>query len=125
MSHRVIAGASVVLALFSVSVGIYGFMHTGAYGRLCEHFGGKWATADGTCVTRLCYKNGTCGSWANPITRCDRLKINDNIAEVYFQLGMPERVDGDRYIWHATKDSRDLIVAVIEHGKLKSLACAT
>ncbi len=125
MSHKAIAKVLVVLAVLLVSIAAYGFMHTGAYGHLCENFGGKWASVSSTCVTRSCYKDGTCGSWANPVVRCNRLKINDTVAEVYFQLGEPERVDGNQYIWHATKESQDLIVAVIEHEKLKSLMCAT
>ncbi len=125
MSHRAITRISFVLAVLLASIAIYGFMHTGTYGQICESFGGKWASADSACVTPLCYRNGTCGNWANPITRCDRLKTNDTISDVYFQLGEPERVDGNRYIWRATKDSQDLIVAIIESGTLKSLSCAT
>jgi hypothetical protein len=114
---------SAMLVVVLASIAGFAFMHTGAYGRLCESFGGKWASVESSCVTRSCYKSGTCGTWANPIARCNRLNIDDPIAEVYFQLGEPDRIEGNRYLWRATKDSQNFIVAVIEREKLKSLAC--
>ncbi len=111
------------LSTATAALGLYAFMHSGPYGRLCEQFGGKWASVSSTCVTRSCYKNGTCGYWSNPAVRCDRLKTNDHISEVYFQLGEPDRVDGNRYIWYERKGGR--VVAEIKHESLRSLACAT
>jgi len=97
-------------------------MHPGIYGPLCESVGGKWGSNGNTCVTRLCFKNGTCGYWAHPAARCDRLRTDDPISEVYFQLGQPDQVEGSEHIWRERKGPQ--VVAVIEDGRLASLACA-
>jgi len=115
-----------VLAVFGATIaaaGGYAFTYTGTYGEVCERLGGKWASADGRCVTRSCYKNRACGYWANPGHRCDRLKVGNPIAEVYFQLGEPDQIDGTRYIWRERKGGA--VSAEIEREKLKSIACAT
>jgi hypothetical protein len=96
-------------------------IHPETYGLLCESVGGKWASNHNTCVTRLCFKNRTCGYWANPDVRCNRLKADDPISEVYFQLGQPDQVDGSRHIWLERKGPG--VVAMIEDEKLVSLAC--
>jgi hypothetical protein len=88
---------------------------------LCETLGGKWASVPSSCVTPLCYWTGTCGYWANPGSRCTRLRINDPISEVYFQLGQPDEVKGVRYIWHERKGRP--AEAMIEHERLTSLTC--
>lgn len=125
MPHSpVLQGFGVLIALVGLGAVAYGFSLTGAYGSLCENFGGKWASVSGSCVTRACFSQGTCGKWAHPITRCDRLRINDPIEEVYFQLGDPDRVQDNRYTWHATKEGPGSIVAIIENQKLRSLNCA-
>lgn len=90
---------------------------------VCEELGGKWASVPSSCVTRLCYWTGTCGYWANPAARCARLKTNDPVSEVYFQLGEPDEVKGTRYMWHERKGRA--VEAVIDHERLASLACAT
>ncbi len=111
----------IALVIFLVAAGGYAFTYTGAYGQLCESFGGKWASVDSSCVTRSCYKSGNCGYWANPASRCNRLKINDPISEVYFQLGQPDQIEGNRYIWKERKGSG--VTVEIENEKLKSLEC--
>jgi hypothetical protein len=113
----------VALVAGGAAIADYAFTHTSTYGELCENFGGKWASASSTCVTRSCYKNGSCGYWANPAARCNRLKAGDPISEVYFQLGQPDRIEGKRYIWQERKGTQ--VTAEIENEKLKILTCAT
>jgi hypothetical protein len=90
---------------------------------LCLYQGGKWGSAMGTCVTRSCYENNSCGHWVRPSLWCSHLKPGDAIAEVYFQLGEPDQIDGNRYSWNDGKPSERLIQAVIDRGELVSLAC--
>lgn len=114
-------GALVFLTF--AGAGVYLFLHSQAFGTLCESFGGKWGAASATCVTRSCFKSGTCGQWAHPVGRCNRLKLNDPIEEVYFQLGEPDRIENNRYSWRATKLGEGVIVAFIQGGKLQELSC--
>ena len=118
MRTRVFFLAAPFLAALAVSVSSY----TVPYPALCEKFGGKWASVPNSCITRLCYWTGTCGYWANPASRCDLLKTNAPISEVYFQLGEPDEVKGIRYMWHERKGGHP-IEAVIEHERLTSLKC--
>jgi hypothetical protein len=97
---------------------------TGEFRReVCAMRDGKWGNAIDTCVTRACYETGTCGHWAGARAWCNRLKVGDPIAEVYFQLGEPDRVDGNHYEWVAAKGSDQLITTLIDEGRLVSLAC--
>ena len=100
---------------------VYAFTYTNPYGELCEKLGGKWASVPSSCVTRLCYRSGTCGYWANPAARCHLLRVNDTISEVYFQLGEPDIVKGTLYMWHERKGRP--IEVIIEHSRLSSLTC--
>jgi|SRR5215470_14569333 len=110
--------AAVLLAALAVNA----FTHTGPYGALCEKLGGKWGSAQSRCVTRLCYWAGSCGHWTNPARRCELLKTNDPIWEVYFQIGEPDEVKDTRYMWHAGVKGL-AVEAVIEQGRLISLTC--
>jgi len=112
-----------VLAAFLIGSAVYALTYTGPYGELCQTLGGKWASVPSSCVTRLCYWTGSCGYWANPASRCNLLKPDDPISEVYFQLGDPDEVTGNRYIWNERKGSG--IEAVIENERLSTLICPT
>ena len=90
---------------------------------ICKYRDGKWASTTAQCITRNCYKNNSCGTWANPAYRCNKLNIGDNISEVYFQLGSPESVTGNTHYWFAHKASNIKIKAVIENNKLMALNC--
>lgn len=100
-------------------------LRTSSYGKVCERWGGKWASTTAVCYSRSCYANGDCGTWASPSTRCDRLSSSASIADVYFELGNAVRVEGSRHSWHANKVGSEQIVAVIENGRLVSLDCPT
>jgi hypothetical protein len=60
-----------------------------------------------------------------PAARCSQLRPGDPISEVYFQLGDPSHVAGDRYEWFgkgnfgAVPDAG----ATISGGRLISLYC--
>jgi len=90
---------------------------------LCEAADGKWASVTSSCITRSCYKSGNCGKWASPSIRCSRLKLGDERAEVYFQLGSPDEVFAEEAKWQAGKDSAELIVATFREERLASLSC--
>jgi len=92
---------------------------------LCPYQGGKWGGAIGGCVTRSCYQSNSCGYWLHPSQGCSRLKPGDAIAEVYFQLGQPNQIDGNFYRWIDGKPAGEpSILAVIDQGELVLLACA-
>ena len=111
-----------LLVLVAILVlGAYAFSFTSSYGDLCEKLGGKWAKVEGSCITRLCYKFRTCGYWSNPATRCNRLKENAPLSEIYFQLGEPNEIRGSQYLWQERKGFG--VEAVIENERLFSLKC--
>jgi hypothetical protein len=109
-----IPAAILILAAYALSF-------TSSYGDLCEKLGGKWAKVQGGCITRLCYKSGTCGYWSNPATRCNRLKDNATLSEVIFQFGEPDEIRGNQYLWQERKGFG--VEAVIENERLVSLKC--
>lgn len=91
--------------------------------RLCEGAGGKWASTQSSCITRSCVAAGTCGRWAYPSARCSLLKVGDTRSEVRFQLGDPNKADGDTDEWPAGKGEAGTIVATYNGDQLKSLSC--
>lgn len=126
MQKRTAKKAMGTLGLLAAMVaGSLLLMRTSSNGRLCERWGGKWASTTAVCYSRSCYADGDCGAWASPSTRCERLSVGAPIADVYFELGNAERVEGSRHSWHANKMGPEQIVAVIENGRLVSLDCPT
>jgi hypothetical protein len=113
----------VILTVLLAAAAGAAFMHPVTYSLLCESVGGRWGSNGNICVTRACFKNGTCGYWSNPAARCNLLKDDDPISEIYFQLGEPDQVDGNRYTWYERKGSQ-VVIAMIDNGRLTSLACA-
>jgi len=118
-----------VVALALVSLAILLPVMAEAFGgrvgeQLCRWADGKWGGAKNECFTRACYARGDCGVWVNPNQRCHALKAGDSIGEVYFQLGNPDKVEGNTYIWFEGK-KRDFVPfnATIERGVLKSVNC--
>jgi hypothetical protein len=91
----------------------------------CEASNGKWASVSETCITRDCYKSQTCGERSYPGERCDRLKIGDSRAEVYFQLGMPLETSSTFTIWNLEKASSERIIAQFSSDTLSSISCAS
>lgn len=116
------------VALFLVLAGlVFGafllFSHSSHYGSLCELAGGKWASVRGECITRSCYRQGSCGLWANPGERCNLLHVGDPVSEVYFQLGEPHVVRGDDYEWWSHKAESEKVVIHLKDEKVASLVC--
>ena len=109
----VVAAIVAVVALYATSSGQ----------AACEAADGQWATTRRTCVTRECYKSQSCGDWAYPGARCNRVKVGDSRAEVYFQLGMPYEASSATATWSAGKDSSERIVAQFTGEVLTSLSC--
>jgi hypothetical protein len=91
--------------------------HEPARKELCLYQGGKWGSATGTWVTRSCYESNSCGHWVHPGLGCSRLRPGDAIAQVYFQLGEPDPIDGNLYGWNDGKPSERVIQAVIDRGE--------
>lgn len=110
------------LSVLGIIIAGNAFTYTRTYGELCESVGGRWGSANGKCITRSCYKNDSCGYWANPAAHCNQLKAGDPLSEVYFQLGSPDRIEGKWYLWLERKGSP--VSAEIENEKLKTLKCA-
>lgn len=92
-------------------------------GEVCQLKGGKWGSERNECVTRACYAAGDCGSWLHPNRWCRELRPGDSIAEVYFRLGNPSKVEGDVYTWLDGKPDPVALIAVIENGVLTSVNC--
>jgi hypothetical protein len=90
---------------------------------LCSAAGGKWASVEGRCVTRSCYRSRDCGHWAHPAARCRHLRPGAPIGEAYFQLGEPDGEDEGALWWQAAKASDKKIVAHFENGALTALTC--
>ena len=89
----------------------------------CEAEDGRWAAAQSTCIASDCLQTGTCGTWANPSARCAEVQLGDAPSEVFFQLGMPDRDDGQRFTWQAGKGSSEVIQARFEAGRLVEFSC--
>jgi hypothetical protein len=85
--------------------------------------GGKWGTTRNECVTRACYAAGDCGYWFHPNEWCRDLRTGDSIGEVYFRLGNPSKVEGNRYTWREGKLDGIPFTAIIEDGVLMSVNC--
>jgi hypothetical protein len=91
----------------------------------CEATDGKWVSIDATCVTRDCFASHSCGDWAHPRARSDRIKIGDSRADVYFQLGMPRETSSGSATWSAGKSSSERIFALFIGETLTSLSGPT
>ena len=91
--------------------------------QLCGVRNGKWASVDGVCIARTCFKNGSCGSWANPVASCKNLSAGSPRSEVYFQLGMPESSTESLATWSAAKGSDKKITVEFKGDRLASLSC--
>ncbi|MBR0826767.1 hypothetical protein JQ596_14550 [Bradyrhizobium manausense] len=85
----------------------------------CRAIGGK--PAIGGCVTPLCYWQGNCGHWANPVQWVDRLKPGDPISKVVFWLGEPLQRDGEYLSWSCGKPSSNSFRATIRDDRLVEL----
>jgi hypothetical protein len=119
----VAATGTVALALFSPALAITIYEKVG--GEVCQLIGGKWASVRNECVTRACYAAGDCGFLLHPNMGCRNLRTGDSIAEVYFRLGNPSKVEGNMYTWLDGKppDTANAFTAIIENGVLTSVNC--
>jgi hypothetical protein len=116
-----LAGATVIVAAaLAAAAALFG----SSGGQVaCEATEGKWASATRTCITRECFKTKSCGEWANPSSRCNRVKAGDSRAEVYFQLGMPHEDSATSASWNAEKGTSAQIVAQLAGETLAALSC--
>lgn len=92
----------------------------------CSAFGGRWASATGSCYTRWCYYFGDCGGpWVNTRIPCEKLPEAVSIAELYFDFGNPEFVNAskDEIRWATGKPETRVITAHLENGVLTKLEC--
>jgi hypothetical protein len=123
MQNRVVFVGGII----TLAIGLGGYwLAGGKVGKqLCDIRDGKWASASGACITRDCYNNGSCGSWANPAASCTYLSIDSPRSEVYFQLGMPESSTETLAIWNAGKGSAEKITVEFKANRLVSLDCPT
>jgi hypothetical protein len=58
-----------------------------------------------------------------PAERCNRLKIGDARAEVYFQLGQPDKATSSEARWQAEKAASEVVVATFTSERLATLSC--
>ena len=111
---------SLLVIVIVIGIGLYAWGHSQ---RICEMRDGKWASVQSKCITRSCYLTKSCGEWANPGMYCKKLKLGDDISEVYFQLGDPITTGENTYIWPVGKAETGKIKATFENNKLKTLNC--
>lgn len=123
MKRRLVIASCV--ALLILGAGAFAIAYPRIGQSICEARDGRWGSALNECITRACYQDHTCGHWTNPTHRCDRLKPNAPISEVYFQLGEPDRIEHGRHLWVAGKMSTQHIVATFSQDKLASLNIET
>jgi hypothetical protein len=121
MRYRLVI--ALVSAILIIGVGAFRIFYPTIGRNICEARDGKWAGTYNSCITRSCYNEHTCGEWASPVVWCDRLGLNAPIAEVYFQLGEPDHIEGGQYLWHREKGGPGFIVATFTNEKLSSLKC--
>lgn len=88
---------------------------------VCVNLGGKFASAQGRCVSRFGYWSGDCGHWAYPSSWRRRIEPGAPIASVYFRLGHSNRIDGENYFWSYGKGSDQEFHAIIRDGRLVEL----
>lgn len=119
VQRKLLAGSALLVAALVIGVLFFIFERP-----ICEARDGKWASSSSSCITRACYASGTCGTWAHPAERCDRLPIGASRSEVYFQLGEPVRADSESATWPADKASNAEINARFKEGHLILFDCS-
>ncbi len=111
-----------ILTLLGVTVGGGAFIFYTSWG--CSLIGGKWGAGAGSCFTPLCYDFKNCGEWSAPSRWCSSLHVRDTERKLYFKLGMPNEIVGNKRSWHAGKASSKVIVATVENGVITELDCS-
>ena len=80
------------------------FLHIGKQAqRLCEWFGGSWASTRFSCITRSCYAAHNCGSRYSPQSYCKNVVPGTPVADAYVLLGEPNWVEGNQLVWHFSR----------------------
>lgn len=122
-THRIILGLS--LAVIAPAL-IFAWKPVKylAFHNVCEKAGGKWASNQNYCISRDCAADNSClPSYGNNAT-CKDLTVGISQKEIYFQLGMPKRIDGNIYIFEGGGLEPE-IRATIENNKVTRLQCGT
>ncbi len=90
----------------------------------CDALDFKWAPREGRCVTPLCaYGAADCGSWANPVTRCDRVHPGQSLRRLRYELGEPESLENDVAEYIAAKAGRDRIRVTLRGDVVERIDC--
>ena len=109
-----------VLALISIIIAIstvYVFKQTKYYGLVCESLlGGKFASSYDQCIMKDCYSSKSCGKWSAPRKYCQKLAIGSSISDVYFWLGEPTEIDGEKYSWNFKTGEVSVIVNILNNS---------
>ncbi len=116
---------AVVVAMFfaAVAPGVYGWAKRKLLRDDCLKAGHKWAVNGDFCISRDCANNGTCrASYTNNVI-CRGLKIGISREELFFQLGMPEGMDGEFYVFPGGGGG-STIKALIENERVRELKCS-
>src|SRR5262249_14826584 len=100
------------------------FLHVGLRAqRLCEWFGGSWASTSFSCITRSCYEAHNCGSRYSPQSYCKNVAPGTPLADAYVLLGEPNWVKGSQLVWHYGSADSGFIVATAEGERVASINC--
>lgn len=90
----------------------------------CTNNGGKWAANGNYCIQRNCAKDGNCRPSYNNNAVCSTLSVGIGQNELFFHLGMPERIDGATFVFTAGGGASQ-IKATIVNGVVEELDCGS
>jgi hypothetical protein len=88
----------------------------------CEKSGGKWATNGNYCIQRSCAEDRSCKPSYQNNGVCSKLSTGITSDELYFELGMPESIDGNTYSFAAGGGGWPIKATIID-GVVTHLDC--
>lgn len=91
---------------------------------ICLDAGGKWATNGNECIYQNCADDNSCKPSYQNAKICRTLNKNISKQELYFNLGMPYKQNGNVFIFDGGPNNPD-ITATIENNLVVDLNCGT
>lgn len=89
----------------------------------CSIGGGKFSTSTKECIDKNCAETSSCQPSYGNSSACKKLKSNLNKNELYFELGMPVRSEGNTYYFHGNAGEDKQVKAIILNDEVETLEC--
>lgn len=89
----------------------------------CSLLGGKFSASTRECIYKSCAETGSCQASYGNTSVCKSLKPNLSKNELYFELGMPIRIEGDAFYFRGSAGEKTQVRAILLNGNLKTLEC--